>query len=218
MIKLEHVKKDYQAKGIITNALRDISLTINEGELIAIMGTSGSGKSTLLHIIGGMDTITSGDYWFDNEKISSFSLKQLQLHRKKYFSFVFQNFALMSMYTVYENIEIPLLARKEKNRKPKIMAALEQLGIYELSNKYPNQLSGGQQQRTAIARALVAETPFFLADEPTGSLDQKTGMDIMKCFQQIHKKGKTVIVVTHDYNIANQCDRIVHIEDGVIAE
>lgn len=173
MIKLENVTKDYVSESACTHALRGINLEISKGEFIAIMGTSGSGKSTLLHILGGMDNLTSGKYQFENEIVSDYNFAKLQQFRKKYISFVFQNFALMNKYTVYENVEMPLIARKIKNRRKMIIEQLEKMGISDLQKKLPTQLSGGQQQRCAIARALAANTPVLLADEPTGALDKK---------------------------------------------
>lgn len=218
MIELKNAKKDFGYGENCTHALQGIDLHINEGEFIAIVGTSGSGKSTLLHILGGMDKLTSGEYRFNDELISNYSFNKLQEFRKQYISFVFQNFALMNKYTVYENIEMPLLARRIKKRKEIIMDCLDKLGITDLKDKCPTQLSGGQQQRAAIARALAADTPIVLADEPTGSLDNKNSNDIMNCFEEILRKGRTVIIITHDMNIASRCQRIIHIEDGIIVD
>lgn len=218
MIDLINAKKDFGNVENCTHALRGVNCHIDEGEFIAIVGTSGSGKSTLLHILGGMDTLTSGEYKFQNEVISDYSLEKLHSFRKQYISFVFQNFCLMTQYTVFENVEMPLLARKIKNRKPIVMGCLEKLGIADLKDKKPAQLSGGQQQRTAIARALAADTPLVLADEPTGSLDHKTGDEIMNCFEDVLMKGRTVILITHDMNIAARCGRMIHIEDGQIVD
>lgn len=215
MIKLESITKDYVSGNACTHALRGINLEIGKGEFIAIMGTSGSGKSTLLHILGGMDNLTGGKYQFENEIVSDYNFAKLQQFRKKYISFVFQNFALMNKYTVYENVEMPLLARRIKNRRKIIMEQLEKMGIADLQKKLPTQLSGGQQQRCAIARALAANTPILLADEPTGALDKKTSAEMMDCFEKISRE-KTIILITHDPDIAAKCRRIVRIEDGVI--
>lgn len=217
MIRLENVTKDYISGDIRTHALRGIDLEISKGEFIAIMGTSGSGKSTLLHILGGMDNLTSGKYQFENEIVSDYDFTKLQQFRKKYISFVFQNFALMNKYTVYENVEMPLLARRIKNRRRIVMEQLEKMGIADLQNKLPTQLSGGQQQRCAIARALAADTPVLLADEPTGALDKKTSSDIMDYFEEISCE-KTIILITHDPDIAARCKRIVQIEDGCLTK
>ena len=163
-----------------------------------------------------MDSVTGGEYLFQGENIAAFSSRKLHEFRKRNISFVFQNFALMNQYTVYENVEMPLRARRKKNRKVQIMEQLEKMGIAHLKDKTPLQLSGGQQQRCAIARALVADTPIVLADEPTGALDQHTGNEIINCFEEINSTGKTVILITHDLAIANRCKRIIQIEDGVI--
>ncbi|WP_295077999.1 ABC transporter ATP-binding protein [Ruminococcus sp.] len=216
MIELKDVKKDYGKGEYITHALQGVNLNIEKGEFVAIVGTSGSGKSTLLHIIGGMDQMSSGIYRFENEVISDYSLAKLQEFRKKYISFIFQNFALMNKYTVYENVEMPLLARKVKGRKKIVMDCLEKTGISDLKNKLPSQLSGGQQQRCAIARALASDSPVILADEPTGALDNKTSDEIMSCFEEVLSNGRTIILITHDIEIANRCQRIVRIEDGKI--
>lgn len=216
MIELENVIKDYGSGGSCTHALRGINLKINRGEFIAVMGTSGCGKSTLLHIIGGMDSLTGGTYRFENETVSDYKTHQLQQFRKKNISFVFQNFALMNKYSVFENVEMPLLARKVKNRRKIIMECLEKVGIADLHKKLPTQLSGGQQQRCAIARALAADTPVLLADEPTGALDSKTGAEIMELLEKLNSGGRTVIIVTHDVNIANRCKKIITMSDGKV--
>ena len=218
MIKLENIVKDYSNKEQVTHALRGIDLTIDDGEYVAIVGTSGSGKSTLLNIMGGMDSATSGTYLFDGKEVNGKNFNELHKFRKENISFVFQNFALMDGYTVYENVEMPLLARRVKNRKKLIMESLEKMKIADLKDKLPSQLSGGQQQRCAIARAIVARTKVLLADEPTGALDQNTSNEIIKCFEEINKEGTTVILITHDMNIAKRCNRIIQIEDGLIEE
>ncbi len=218
MITLKNITKDYGKEDACTHAIRGINLDIEKGEFLGIVGSSGSGKSTLLHILGGMDLATSGEYLFQGENVASFSERKLHEFRKQNISFVFQNFALMNRYTVYENVEMPLRARYKKNRKAQVMEQLEKMGIAHLKDKMPLQLSGGQQQRCAIARALVSDTPVLLADEPTGALDQRTGNDIMNYFEEINDTGKTVILITHDLAIANRCKRIVRIEDGLLVQ
>ena len=178
MITLKNITKDYGKEDACTHAIRGINLDIEKGEFLGIVGSSGSGKSTLLHILGGMDLATSGEYLFQGENVASFSERKLHEFRKQNISFVFQNFALMNRYTVYENVEMPLRARYIKNRKAQVMEQLEKMGIAHLKDKMPLQLSGGQQQRCAIARALVSDTPVLLADEPTGALDQRTGNEL----------------------------------------
>ncbi len=218
MIKLIHVKKDYTEGGVITNALKDINLEVKDGEFVAIMGASGSGKSTLLHILGGMDKLTSGEYYYNDEAVHDMSMGRLNIFRRDHVSFVFQNAALMKYYTVAENIEMPLLSMNigKKERKKKIEEKMEAVGIAHLAKKLPIHISGGEQTRTAIARALAGDNELLLADEPTGALDQTTGKEIMEVFKKVHEMGKTIILITHDPNVAAYADRIIRIEDGKI--
>lgn len=220
MIELKGISKLYQQNTSPSVALEEVSLTIEQGELVAVMGPSGSGKSTLLNIIGCMDTPTSGTYLLDGVDVTASSRNRQQKLRKEKISFVFQHFALMDMYTAYENVEVPLTARNVKRGKRKkiIEQCLEEMGIGDLKKRYPNQMSGGQKQRTAIARALAAGTPIVLCDEPTGALDQKTGQEVINVLKQINQNGVTVIIVTHDPQIAAQTDRILYILDGKIVE
>lgn len=218
MIKLIHVKKDYTEGGVITNALKDINLEVKDGEFVAIMGASGSGKSTLLHILGGMDKLTSGEYYYNDEAVHDMSMGRLNIFRRDHVSFVFQNAALMKYYTVAENIEMPLLSMNvgKKERKKIIEEKMEAVGIAHLAKKLPIHISGGEQTRTAIARALAGDSELLLADEPTGALDQTTGKEIMEVFKKVHEMGKTIILITHDPNVAAYADRIIRIEDGKI--
>ena len=218
MIKLNNIRKVYEDKYNTTEALRGINLEVSKGELVAIIGKSGSGKTTLLNIIGGMDRATSGEYIFGNINVSQLRGRQLDRFRKENISFIFQNFALMSEYSVYENIELPLIAKKinRKQRKRIIKEVLQHLEIEELEKKYPTQISGGQQQRCAIARALASGNELILADEPTGSLDRNTSYKIVDQLRELNKTGKTVIIITHDLDIANMCNRIISIDDGYI--
>ena len=218
MIKLIHVKKDYTEGGVITNALKDINLEVKDGEFVAIMGASGSGKSTLLHILGGMDKLTSGEYYYNDEAVHDMSMGRLNIFRRDHVSFVFQNAALMKYYTVAENIEMPLLSMNvgKKERKKIIEEKMEAVGIAHLAKKLPIHISGGDQTRTAIARALAGDNELLLADEPTGALDQTTGKEIMEVFKKVHEMGKTIILITHDPNVAAYADRIIRIEDGKI--
>ncbi|MGN0428471.1 MAG: ABC transporter ATP-binding protein [Acetatifactor sp.] len=218
MIELVDIKKDYVNKNLVTHALQGISLRVEKGTMLAIMGASGSGKSTLLNIIGGMDRATSGKYLFQGKEITNLKEKEMHAFRKKNISFVFQNFALLDKYTIYENVELPLRARKIGDKKQKVLECLDMMGISELKDKLPTEVSGGQQQRCAIARAIVAGTQLVLADEPTGALDKNTGKAIMEILKGLKESGKTILVVTHDPMVASYSDRIVYIEDGHIID
>lgn len=220
MIKINNLSKIYEGDDYRIAALDSVNLNIENEEYIAIMGPSGSGKTTLLNVIGCMDNPTTGDYFLNGKSISKMTRKELTCIRKEYISFVFQNFALMPDYTAYENIEVPLLAKNvhRKERKQQILTAMQNLGIENLANKLPSQMSGGQQQRVAIARALVANNPLILADEPTGALDQNTSKDLMDLFDKIHEEGHTVIIITHDWEVAKRADRIISIVDGKVTE
>lgn len=218
MITLKNITKTYGQGDSATIALKDVSLSIKKGEMIAIMGTSGSGKSTLLNIIGGMDCFENGEYLYEQIDVHKLSKHRLHQFRKKHIAFVFQQFALMNQYTVYENVEVPLLIQRVsmKERKQRVLDSLEQMGIKELAKKYPSKISGGQQQRCAIARALASGNDLILADEPTGALDHKTGESIMQILKELHQQGKTIVLVTHDKNIASFAQRILYMEDGSI--
>ena len=220
MIKLENVVKIYGKNESKTVALDGISLEINDGEMLAIMGASGSGKSTMLNIIGAMDELTEGKYFYDDVEVNTLKGSKLPKFRKENVSFVFQNFALMNDYTVYENVELPLLTKKisKKARKKIVMEQLDVMGIKDLAKKFPTKISGGQQQRCAIARALASGNQLILADEPTGALDKKTGEDIMEAFRKMNELGKTVIIITHDENVAEKCDRVIRISDGKVVQ
>ena len=217
MIKLENISKVYKTNGE-TKALDNVSLEISDGEFVAIMGDSGSGKTTLLNIIGMMDKETEGTYILDDEEISSFKVSQRETVRKKKISFVFQQFALIKRYTIYENVELPLIAKgiPARKRKTMIMETLDSLGIKDIYNKFAINTSGGQQQRAAIARAIVSDSKYILADEPTGALDSGNGEEVMRLLGELHKKGKTIVMVTHNENLAKQAERIITIRDGQI--
>lgn len=218
MIKLENATKVFKGDSFETIALNDISLTIEEGEFVAVMGKSGSGKTTLLNIIGCMDNLSEGSYLLDDKDVSRYGSYKLDKMRKEKISFVFQSYALMQQYTVYENIELPLNARNigYKEKKKRIRLVMEQLGITDLAKKYPRQISGGEQQRTAIARAIVADCNYILADEPTGALDGINSKELMDIFTSLNKEGKTIIMVTHDSEVASYAQRIINLEDGNI--
>lgn len=218
MITLNNIKKIYSIGENKTVAVNGISMTIEQGEFVSIMGASGSGKSTLLNVIGCMDTLSQGEYFYNDVPVHSLKGSRLHKFRKNHVSFVFQNFALMNHYTVYENVELPLLVKNvpRKERKKIVTEYLEILGISDLARKLPIHISGGQQQRCAIGRALSSGNDLILADEPTGALDKKNGIDIMDIFEKINKEGKTVIVVTHDDKVASRTNRIIQVEDGKI--
>lgn len=217
MIKLENITKIYSNAGN-QKALDDVSIEITDGEFIAIMGESGSGKSTLINIIGMMDKETEGKYILDNKDVSKLSLRQREVVRRENISFIFQQFALIKRYTIYENVELPLIAKgiPSKKRKKMIMEALVALGIEKIANKYAMNTSGGQQQRAAIARAIVSDNKYILADEPTGALDSRNGEEVMQLLEKLHKSGKTVIMVTHNEKLAKMAERIIYIKDGKV--
>lgn len=216
LIELKNIKKVYGKGEASVEALKEINLTIDKGEMIAIMGASGSGKSTLLNIIGFLDEPTDGSYLLDGQLVSKLSDKILARNRNEFIGFVVQNFALIEDYTVFQNIKVPLdytkIARKEK--KQRIISILDKMKILNKKDKLPKELSGGQNQRVAIARALVNNPQIILADEPTGALDRKTGDEVMSIFKKFNEEGKTVIIITHDERVANMCKRIIKIEDG----
>ncbi len=215
MIKLENIQKIY-GNEIKKVALDNVSFQIEEGEFVAIVGASGSGKSTLLNILGGMDVATQGNYVFDGVNITTLKNRELHEFRKSKVSFVFQRYELIHNYTVYQNVELPLRAQNidKKRRKEVIKETLDQLGIIDLIHKYPNQISGGEQQRCAIARAIVSDNQLLLADEPTGALDKKTGLQMLDLLLDINTRGKTIVLITHDPSIAQLASRIITLEDG----
>ena len=218
LIQLQEIKKIYRRKHHETFALDGINLNIHRGELIAIMGPSGSGKSTLLNILGLIDSPTEGDFFLKGNSLQEIKNHKMHKTRNQTIGFVFQFFALLKDYSVLDNVALPLTYRKSKHkdRVTKAQLYIEKVGLKEHMHKKPDELSGGQQQRTAIARALVGEPELILADEPTGNLDRKTGEEIMDLLQQLHQEGKTVIIVTHDLEVAKRCNRIIEIVDGKI--
>ena len=218
LIQLENISKIYNSEEIKTIALNGVSLEINEGEFTAITGPSGSGKSTLLHILGLLDRPTNGEFIFDNKNIINFSDEELALFRNEKIGFVFQAFFLLSSITVLENVKLPLLYSKidEKKWNELALNALEAVGLSHRINHFPTQLSGGEKQRVAIARALVNNPSIILADEPTGNLDSKSAMQIIKIIKRLNNQGKTIIVVTHESYLANITRRIIRLRDGQI--
>lgn len=218
MIRISGLNKVYVGDTYETHALKNISLKIEEGAYLSLMGRSGSGKTTLLNILGFLDRPTDGQFLFLDEDVSRLDAGKMWKYRKKYIGFVFQHFALMNDYSVYENVALPLKAKNISGQKCKklVYQQLERLGIGDLKAKYPDQISGGQKQRVAIARALVGDPALILADEPTGALDYETGQEIMDVLDDINKQGKTIVVVTHDENIAKRTVKKIVIQDGEI--
>lgn len=217
MIELNNITKIYNPKKHNRfAALNGVSLEIADGEFCAVVGKSGSGKSTLLHIIGMLDTFSGGKYFFNNQDVSKIPENAAAKIRAREIGFVKQDFALIEDYSTIDNVMLPLYPIKASNKKKKAMEALEKMNITHLANKETKTLSGGEKQRVAIACAIVNEPSIILADEPTGALDSKTAADIMSVFKKLNDEGKTVIIVTHDLGIANQCKRIIEISDGEI--
>ncbi|KZE46316.1 peptide ABC transporter ATP-binding protein [Brevibacillus parabrevis] len=219
-IELDNVSKVFGQAEYATVALKQVTIRMNKGEFVSIMGPSGSGKSTLLNIMGCMDIPSEGEYRLNGTLIQKLSDRELSQIRNKTISFVFQNFALMHNFSVYENVALPLFKRKMslKEKKEKVDYYLHKLGIADLSDKNVSKLSGGQKQRVAIARAMTAEAELILADEPTGALDQKNGAQFMELLCQMNEEGKSIVVITHDEKIAGYTKRIINIVDGVITE
>jgi len=220
MIKMDHIVKQYQMGTETVKALDGISLNVDEGEFVAIIGPSGSGKSTLMNIIGCLDVADSGEYLLDGQPIGSYSERQLAMIRNRKIGFIFQGFNLLGKLTAEENVELPLVYQgiHLSKRHKLVREALERVGLENRMKHKPTELSGGQQQRVAIARALVTQPAIILADEPTGNLDSKTGEEIMKLFHDLHKEGHTIILITHDAKVAGKAQRSVRILDGHIDE
>lgn len=218
IIELKNINKYYQMGEDSIHILKDINFSVKHGEYIAILGASGSGKTTLMNILGCMDTAESGEYLINNIDVSSCNNKELAEIRNKNIGFVFQKYHLIHQYDVLENVIMPLLIRG-LTRSEAIEIAEEKIrmvGLWERKDHKPNELSGGQQQRVAIARALVTNPTILLADEPTGALDSSTGKDILRLFNDLNQQGNTIIVITHDQKVANECKRVVSIQDGIL--
>tara|TARA_B100000809_G_scaffold149449_1_gene146966 strand:- start:1494 stop:2183 length:690 start_codon:yes stop_codon:yes gene_type:complete len=220
MLKIKNLHKSYKMGNSSLHVLKGIDLNIEKGEMVAIMGSSGSGKSTLLNIIGILDEHDSGEYSLDDVEIRNLNEKLAAQYRNKFLGFVFQSFNLINFKNAVENVALPLyyqgLGRKE--RLEKAMFHLEKVGLKDWAKHLPNELSGGQKQRVAIARALASEPKLLLADEPTGALDSGTSAEIMQFLQQLNDEGRTLLIVTHETDIANMCKRIVKLKDGIVMQ
>ncbi|MBI5267482.1 MAG: ABC transporter ATP-binding protein [candidate division Zixibacteria bacterium] len=218
MIQMNQIRKTYTTGKVTFDALKGIDCDIQSGEFMAIVGPSGSGKSTMMNIIGCLDIPTDGEYNLDGQKVNTLNANQLADIRNQRIGFVFQAFNLLPYATAYENVEVPLLFAKAtaKKRKERVVELLERVGLgNKLANK-PTEMSGGEMQRVAVARALANEPEIILADEPTGNLDTKSGSEIFALFRELHRAGKTIIIITHDLNLAKQTERIFRLKDGLV--
>lgn len=220
VITMKNINKSYEMGGEQLHVLKDVSLTVKKGEYLAILGPSGSGKSTLMNIIGCMDVMDSGSYHLDGVEVENAKEQELTDIRNQKIGFIFQKYHLISTYNVLQNIVMPLLMRGMtlKEAQDASMDIIEMLGLKERINHKPNELSGGQQQRVAIARALVGRPTILLADEPTGALDVNSGKEVLKLFQNLNDMGNTIVMITHDLNVAKHAKRVVRIVDGEIFE
>ncbi len=220
MLKIQKLHKSYSIGNSSLHVLKGIDLFVDKGEMVAIMGSSGSGKSTLLNIIGMLDEADEGDYILDEVPIKNLTEKKAAVYRNKFLGFIFQSFNLINYKNALENVALPLYYQglKRKKRQEKAKFHLKKVGLLDWATHLPSELSGGQKQRVAIARALASEPKLLLADEPTGALDTTTSYDIMAFLQQLNDEGKTILIVTHEEDIAAMCKRIVRLKDGVIME
>ena len=220
MIKMEKINKTYGAGTARVEALRKIDLEIKENEFVGLIGPSGSGKSTLMNIIGCLDTPTSGQYYFEGERVQEFGHNQLAEIRNRKIGFVFQNFNLLPYATTFENVELPMIFKgaSARARRAKVMELLEKVNLAARAHHRPSELSGGEMQRVAIARALTNDPRLILADEPTGNLDTKSGEEILKIFEELWSQGHTLVIITHNPYIADVARRVVKLRDGLVEE
>ena len=218
VILTHHLARDYDMGGEVVHALRGIDMQIKRNEFVAIMGPSGSGKSTLMNLIGCLDTPSAGEYWLNSQKVSDLSDDQLARIRNKEIGFVFQTFNLLPRASALHNVELPLIyaGMDAKGRRAAAARSLERVGLGDRMDHRPNELSGGQRQRVAVARALVNDPSILLADEPTGNLDSATGEEIMKLFNELWANGQTIVLVTHEHDIAAHARRQIHLRDGIV--
>ena len=218
LIRLESITKVYGSGDAEVAALRSFSLTVTSGESVAVMGPSGSGKSTLMNTLGCLDIPSSGRYWFAGQDVSRLNETELARVRNRRIGFVFQQFQLLPKLSAWRNVELPLLYRNVRNRRALALQALEQVGLSNRVDHRPTQLSGGQQQRVAIARALVTNPDLILADEPTGNLDTASSRDVLAVLRELNQQGRTIIVITHDPEVAPVAGRTVHVRDGQLVD
>jgi len=216
MIRMDGIRKLYRVGDVEVPALRDVSLHIRKGEFVAIMGPSGCGKSTLMNLMGCLDTPTAGSYLLDGHEVAGLDDDALSAIRNRKIGFVFQSFNLLPRATALENVELPLIYRDEGGIRAKAAAALASVGLADRTHHKPTELSGGQQQRVATARALVTDPVILMADEPTGNLDTKASEDVMALFHDLHRQGRTIVLVTHEPDIAGHAERTIHLKDGQV--